>query len=281
MCAGCVIRLTDGCRSDPQNAFLIGDLREHRIPMNMSQLIIGTALGFFVAQGALYGIRGSIGWLQRDQVRQRISELAPSRESDLIGAFIRHAGLIGASAALITFGVWSVKDYLATRSAHSAAIADTFEPATGVTESAGTRGTALVAAAPATAPEADPSGATAQDVDPYADPDFQVHRRSHHAESLKETLVQRSEARARAELLTETQQHLHRSQYDCEAAERASKYVKVGLDVWGFASWQVKYFPVDGYTGATLSQCQDIKNVIDPSWVNLQSTVAQTNQPVR
>ncbi len=249
--------------------------------MNMSQLIIGTALGFFAAQGALYGIRGCIGWLKSEQVRQRISELAPLRESDLIGAFVRHAGLIGASAALITLGVWSVKDYLATRSAHSAATADTFEPAIGAADSAGTRGTALVTAAPATAPEADPSAATAHDIDPYADPDFQVHRRSRHAESLKEKLVQRSEARARAELLTETRQHLHRSQYDCEAAVRAGKYVKAGLDVWGFASWQVKYFPVDGYKGATLAQCQDIKNVIDPTWVNLQSTVAQTNQPLR
>ena len=249
--------------------------------MNMSQLIIGTAVGFFVAQGALYGIRGCMAWLQRDQVRKRISELAPSGESDLIGAFIRHAGLIGASAALITLGIWSVKDYMVTRSAHSAAVADTFEPAAAVAESADTRGTAPVAAAPATAPEADASVATAHDVDPYADPDFQVHRRPHHAESLKEKLVQRSEARARAELLTETQQHLHRSQYDCEAAGRASKYVKVGLDVWGFASWQDKYFPVGGYKGATLAQCQDIKNVIDPSWANLQSTVAQTNQPVR
>jgi hypothetical protein len=277
---GGVIRLTDGCRGDPQNVLLIGDLREHRIPMNMSQLIIGTTLGFFVAQGALYGIRGGVAWLQRDQVRQRISELVPSRESDLIGAFIRHAGLIGASAALITLGVWSVKDYLATRSAHSAAIADTFEPATPVAESADTRSTTLVAAT-ATAPEADPSVATAHDVDPYADPDFKVRRHPHHAESLKEKLVQRSEARARVELLAETQQHLRRSQYDCEAAGRASKYVKVGLDVWGFASWQDKYFPVGGYKGATLAQCRDIKNAIDPSWVNLQSTLAQTNQPVR
>jgi hypothetical protein len=90
--------------------------------------------------------------------------------------------------------------------------------------------------------------------------------------------VQRSESKARADLLSETQQHLHRSQYDCEAAARASKYVKDGLDVWGFASWQVKYFPVDGYKGATLTQCQDIKNVVDPSWANLKSAVAQANR---
>jgi hypothetical protein len=97
--------------------------------------------------------------------------------------------------------------------------------------------------------------------------------------SLKETLLQRSEGRARADLLRETQQHLHRSQYDCEAADRASKYIKAGLDVWGFATWQIRYFPVDSYTGATLPQCKDIQNVVDPSPSHLQSAVAQENHP--
>ena len=125
-----MIRLTDGCRSDPQNAFLIGDLREHRIPMNMSQLIIGTALGFFVAQGALYGIGRSLAGFSATRCGSGFAS-ARLAGSDLIGAFIRHAGLIGASAALITLGVWSAKDYLASRSAHSAAIADTFDTRTG------------------------------------------------------------------------------------------------------------------------------------------------------
>jgi hypothetical protein len=34
---------------------------------------------------------------------------------------------------------------------------------------------------------------------------------------------------------------------------------------------------MDGYKGATLAQCKDIKNVVDPSSLDLQSTVAQTS----
>jgi hypothetical protein len=97
--------------------------------------------------------------------------------------------------------------------------------------------------------------------------------------SLKETLLQRSEGKARADLLRETQQHLYRSQYDCEAADRAGKYLKAGLDVWGFAAWQIRYFPVDSYKGATLPECKDIKDVVDPSPLHSQSTVAQENHP--
>ena len=97
--------------------------------------------------------------------------------------------------------------------------------------------------------------------------------------SLKETLLRRSEARAQADLLRETQQHLHRSQYDCEAADRASKYVKAGLDVWGFAAWQIRHFSMVSYKGATLPQCRDIKNVVDPASLRLQSTVAQGKHP--
>src|SRR5882762_40914 len=33
--------------------------------MSMTQLVIGTALGFFVAQGVLYSIKHVIGWVQR------------------------------------------------------------------------------------------------------------------------------------------------------------------------------------------------------------------------
>jgi len=36
--------------------------------MSMTQLVMGTALGFFVAQGVLYGIKHLIGWLQRSVV---------------------------------------------------------------------------------------------------------------------------------------------------------------------------------------------------------------------
>ena len=97
--------------------------------MNMSQLIIGTALGFCVAQVALYGFRHLVGWLRRAEVRQRIRELTPSRETDLIGGFIRHAGLIGAGAAIITLGVWTVRDYLCLLYTSSATPAQGFDSA--------------------------------------------------------------------------------------------------------------------------------------------------------
>ena len=119
------------------------------------------------------------------------------------------------------------------------------------------------------------------DVDPYADPDYKVHRKGHaagSAESLKEKLLQRAESKAGSELLRETRQHVRRSQYDCEAADHASRYLKAGLDVWGFAAWQAKYFPIEGYRGAVLEQCKDIKDVLEPSALDLRSTLAQGNQ---
>jgi hypothetical protein len=281
MRAICVTLLTDGYRTAPQNACIGKRPAElsTALLMNMRQLIIGTALGFFVAQVALYGFKRLVGWLQRAEVHQHFRKLTPSRETDLIGGFIRHAGLVAAGAAIITLGVWTVRDYLVARSARSAAIASTFDPAPAASDPAEARVVTDEAATPAPATALDASATPADDVDPYADPDFQVRHRPRHAVSLKETLIQRSEARARSDLLSETQQHLHRSQYDCEAADRASKYIKDGLDVWGFASWQVKYFPVVGYQGATLPQCKDIQNVIDPSWTNLQSAVAQASRP--
>jgi hypothetical protein len=248
----------------------------------MSQLVIGSALGFLIAQGLLYTIRRASGWLKHDGLRQRISTLLPSRGSNIIGGFIQHAGLIGASVAVIALGAWAARDYLAGKSARSAAIADVLDPSPPVS-AADAPGSPDEAAALARASNAEPPDAVpVNNVDPYADPDFQVHRRSHRAGksmSLKETLVRQSEERARADLLKETQQHLSRSQYDCEAADRASRYVKGGLDVWGFATWQVKYFPVNSYTGATLAQCRAIKNVVDPSWMDLHTTVAQTTRP--
>jgi hypothetical protein len=68
-----------------------------------------------------------------------------------------------------------------------------------------------------------------------------------------------------------------RSQYDCEAAVHAERYLRAGLDVWGFAAWQAKYFPVESYKGATLPECGDIKDVVEPARLNLQSAVAQGN----
>jgi hypothetical protein len=247
----------------------------------MSQLVIGSALGFLIAQGVLFTFRRVIGSLKNDGLRQRIGTLIPARGSSIIGGFIQHAGLIGAGVAIIALGAWATRDYLAAKSARSAAIADVLDPSPAVSASdppgSPDEASGLARASYAEPPDAAP----VNNVDPYADPDFQVHRRAHRAKSLslKETLVRRSEERARADLLKETQQHVSRSQYDCEAADRASKYVKGGLDVWGFATWQVKYFPVNSYTGATLAQCRTIKNVVDPSWVDLHSTVAQANHP--
>jgi hypothetical protein len=243
----------------------------------MTQLVFGAALGFIVGQGLLYSMKHFIGWLQRDEVRELIRKLTPLRGSALIAGFIKYAGVLGASAALITFGVWTVGDYLAARSARSVARANALGPSTAVPIS-DPHGSPGEIAELTPAPNANSSTAVPVDnVDPYTDSDFKVHRRPHHAGTplgLKETLVRRSEEKARADLLRQTQQYVRRSQYDCEAAERASKYVKAGLDVWGFATWQVKYFPMDSYKGATLPQCKDIKNVVVPSSLYLQSTVA-------
>jgi hypothetical protein len=249
--------------------------------MSMVQLVIATAIGFFVAQGALHGVRQFAGWLQRDEVRARIHALAPSPGRAIIAGFIRYAAPIGAAAALITLGVWAVSDYLAAKSARSAALAaalDSPAPPSATHPPAAAEETAASAAAMARADSA--AAAPSADADPYTDPDFKVHHRSHRAAeaSLKESILQRAEARARADLLTETQQHLNRSQYDCEAADRADKYLKAGLDVWGFAAWQLKHFPMDSYRGATLAQCKDIKNVVDPGRLDLQSTVVQDNR---
>jgi hypothetical protein len=242
----------------------------------MTQLVFGAALGFIFGEGVLYSMKRFVGWLQRDEMHKRIRRLTPLRGSALIGGFNKYAGILGASAALITLGVWAVGDYLAARSTPSVAKANVFDPSTAVPISDPHGSPDPVAGlTPATAVPVD-------NVGPYTDSDFKVHRRPHRAGtalSLKETLVQRSEAKARADLLGEIQQHVHRSQYDCEAAERANKYLNAGLDVWGFATWQLKYFPMDSYKGATLPQCRDVENVVDPSGLDLQSTVANENHP--
>jgi len=247
--------------------------------MSMTQLIIGTALGFVVAQSALYGIRHSLGWLQREEVRTHIRTL-PGHV--IVGGFIRYAAPLGAAAALITLGVWAFGDYMAAKAARSATLANTLDPAT-TAAAAQAQGSADEAAGSAGAAAAEPATAVQPEgVDPYADPDYKVHRRTHRPGSqlsLKETLLLRSEAKARAELLREMQQHASRSQYECEAAHHAARYLKAGLDVWGFGAWQLKYFPTEGYQGATLAGCKDIPNVVDPSQLDLQSTVAQESHP--
>jgi hypothetical protein len=254
----------------------------HTVPvMSMTQLIIGAAIGFIIAQSGLYGVRHSLGWLQREEVRTRLRALTPSPGHALIAGFVRYAAPIGAIVALITLGIWAVGDYLAATAAPSAGLASALDPpstpAVTPPQSSTEEGSggSATGAEPATAVQP-------ESVDPYADPDYKVHRRAHqhgNGLSLKETLLQRSEAKARAELLREMHQHLSRSQYDCEAAERAARYLKAGLDVWGFGAWQLKYFPTVGYKGASLAQCKDIPNVLDPSMLNLQSTVAQESRP--
>jgi hypothetical protein len=245
--------------------------------MSMTQLVIGTALGFMVAQGVLYGVKRLAGWLQRDEVRRQIRSVTHAPGPALISGFVRYAAPLGLGAALITLGAWAVKDHFAAKAARSAPLADV-EPSGAVVLSDTQDSREAVATAAAAAAINPPAAVAPSSVDPYADSEFRLPARPHRARStlsLKETLVQREEAKARADLLKETQQQRNRSQYDCEAAERAEKYLKAGLDVWGFASWQVKYFPVERYQGATLPQCKGIKNVIDPSRLDLKSAVAQ------
>ncbi|HUL46106.1 MAG TPA: hypothetical protein VLV25_03300 [Steroidobacteraceae bacterium] len=246
--------------------------------MSMTQLVIGTACGFLVAQSLLYGLGRLAGWLQPGDLLARARAVRATPAPTVLSALIRYAAPAGVSVALLTLGVWAVSDYLAAKSAGTAE-ANLFDsPAVApVAEQSAppVRAASLTPPPPEAVDE--PAGALP---DPYADPVFKVQRKPHRAGaalSLKETLVLQSEARARNELLHELQQHVHRSQYDCEAADRADKYLKAGLDVWGFATWQVKYFPVNNYHGATLGQCRAIKSVLASS-VDLQSAIAQRTQ---
>lgn len=246
--------------------------------MSMIQLVVGTAFGFLVAQGLLYGLTRLIGWLRRGDLVARALAVRATPAPTVLSALIRYAAPVGVSVALLTFGVWAVNDYLAAKSARNAE-AKLFEssaPARAPEQGAPpVRSASLTPPAPPE-PAEEVSGTIR---DPYADPAFKVQRKPHRAgaaPSLKEKLVQQSEARARSELLRELQQHVHRSQYDCEAPERADRYLKAGLDVWGFATWQIKYFPVNSYRGATREQCRAIKSVV-ASPVDLQSAIAQQN----
>lgn len=243
--------------------------------MSMARLVIAAAIGFLVAQGVLYGLGWLIGRLRRGDLLARVRAVrAAPAPTTVLGAFVKYAAPVGIGAALITLAVWGVSDYLAARSARRAE-ANLFDSSTAA--SAPEQGTQATPSAALTPPE---PGETASNIrDPYADPEFRVQRAARRlgsAGNLKEKLVQQSESRARNELLRELKQHVQRSQYDCEAAERAVRYLKAGLDVWGFATWQVKYFPVNGYRGATLERCRAIKNVVASS-VDLQSAVAQQN----
>jgi len=250
--------------------------------MGMTQLVVGAALGCIAAQGGIYGIRQLAGWLQRDGVGARLRSWTPSAEPALIAAFIKYAGPVGAGVAVITLGVWAVGDYVSAKSVRGATLANVADsPAPLPAPDTQDHGSAEATPAATPAKSEPPAAvAAANKVDPYVDADFRVQRKPYRAGtalSLKETLLRRSETKARTDLLKEIQQHLSRSQYDCEAADRAAKYLKADLDVWGFFAWQSKYFPMDSYKGATLPQCKQIKNVVDPAGLDLQSTVAQQN----
>src|SRR5215469_7141658 len=154
----------------PQNACLADHARTVLV-MSMTHLIISAALGFVIAQSALYGLRYSVAWLQREDVRTRIRAMTPSPGHAFFAGFIRYAAPIGASAALITLGVWAVGDYLSAKSARTAALASAVDSATasgvpapqGSAEEGGAAAAATSNSEPATAMQPDT-------VDPYADP---------------------------------------------------------------------------------------------------------------
>jgi hypothetical protein len=247
--------------------------------MTMIQIITGTAIGFLLAHAVLYGSRRLLGWLRRGDLMARLRALRlPAVRlrgpgPHVLSAFVKYAAPVAISAALATLCVWGVSDYLAAKSARTAE-ANLFDnPAAAPGPDAPRVASAALTPPPPPEPTEEPVSAA----NPYADPEFKVQRKARHAgDSLRDSLLQKSELRARNVLLHDLHQHAQRSQYDCEAAARAERYLKAGLDVWGFANWQVKYFPSDSYRGATLEQCRIIKNVVVSS-VDLQSAIARQN----
>lgn len=239
--------------------------------MTMLELVTGTAIGFLLAQAVLYGSRRLFGWLRRGDLAPRLRAMrAPG--PTVLSACISYAAPVAISVALATLCIWGVSDYLAARSARNAEAKLFDSPAVAPGEDS-----PRVADAPPPLPPAEPAEEPASAADPYADPEFKVQPKARHgADALRDALLQKSELRARNELLRDLQQHARRSQYDCEAAARAGRYLKAGLDVWGFANWQLKYFPADSYRGATLDQCRAIKNIV-ASPVDLQSAIARQN----
>lgn len=246
--------------------------------MNMIQIVIGTAIGYLVAQALLHGLRLLTAWLRRGDLLAQARAMRATPAPTVLSALVRYAAPVGITAALITLGIWAVSDYLAARSARNAEARLFDSPPAPIP---GEERPPVRNAAPAPAPAPDAVGNVADITqDPYSDPQFKVQhktRRAGAAPSLKETLVEHSEARARNELLRELQQHARRSQYDCEALQRADRYLKAGLDVWGFTTWQVKYFPVNSYRGAVIAPCKQLKNIVASS-VDLQAALAQQNQ---
>jgi hypothetical protein len=229
--------------------------------MGMSQLVIGTAFGFIVAQIVLFGLRGSMGWAQRDQLRLRLRKLMPTRGSAIVHGFVKYAAPVAVGAALITLAAWAVSDYFAAKSARGAAMASVLDPSVSAVGNDQNGNAAQMPPPPSLAADST-DGASAGTPDPYQDAEFKVRHKFHRGPlTLKEQLLQKEEGKARSELLAGLKQHAQRSQYDCEVVDRAQKYLKAGLDVWGFTAWQSKYFPQEGYKGTTMPQCADIQNV--------------------
>jgi hypothetical protein len=246
----------------------------------MLRLVIGTALGFMVAQAVLHVLNRIAGWVRYADIGLRLRKISPVRGSAFLGGFIKYASLLGGSAALITFGVWSVEDYMAAKATRTAATLKVPDISAVAPEPDPKNFKPAVAVLPEPPAEADVASDT--EVDPYGDAQFKVkhvRRRGGAQPNLKDALIERSEAKARDDLLQQTRQHALRSQYDCEAADRAARYVKAGLDVWGFTAWQLKYFPTENYKGARLEACKDIRSLLDPGSAPTQSTVAQQNHP--
>ncbi|MBS0377947.1 MAG: hypothetical protein JSS29_05620 [Proteobacteria bacterium] len=238
--------------------------------MSMLQLVIASALGFLLAQGGVYGIRAVAGWMQRgDEPRSEPT-------SRFIVSFVKYAAPVGAGVAVLTLGIWAVSDYLSARTAHASLTASTLEAGV-APDPAAAEDTPSTSPPASDAEPRDPAAAAG--TDPYADPDYRVPPRKRHAGSGADAILQRSENKARAELLGGLKAHAARSQYDCEALDHAGRYLKAGLDVWGFSQWQAKYFPTDSYHGASLEQCRDIQSVVDPAVLDLRSTVAQGKHP--
>jgi hypothetical protein len=242
--------------------------------MTMIQLILGSALGFLLAQAVLHTSRPLFAWLQRGDLTARLRAMrAPA--PNVLSAVIKYAAPAAVGLAVATLCVWGVSDYLAAKRARSAA-ASLFDSSAAL-PAAGQGGPEAMRTTLTPPPPPESIEEVVSADDPYADPAFKVQRKARHGgDSLRDSLLQKSEQRASSELLRDLQQHAQRSQYDCEAAAHADRYLKAGLDVWGFANWQVKYFPTGGYRGATLEQCRGIKNIL-PSPVDLGSTVARQN----
>jgi hypothetical protein len=238
--------------------------------MSMTQLVLGCALGFLVAEGILWALKRLFA-RHAPEAKAAVAESIPS---SYIRAFIQYAAPVGASAAFVLLGAWTLQDYLSAKSARTAA------------EQADAPLAAEQAPAPASSavpapPAEDTDESEPPRPDPYKDAEFRVVRHAHPGEPLRDSLVQRAERKAGAQLLAELRAHAQRSQYDCEAVDHAQKYLKAGLDVWGFSTWQSKHFPVEKFSGATLPQCQNLARAADTGSIDLQSAVAQSDSRSR